>query len=201
MPTYIFSLFYDRVGLPIFLLLSGVDLIITALFCFLFSKTVQAYCYIPTSGISVGLSALGVVCFLMWFSIASFDEMSRHPIAYPSPSFWGSDFACFGVGGVALVVTQLLKDRKYLSWLLYLILFFGNSIRTYLRLTWIFGIPSTDYTVYAVLTTDMILFDFRAFLLALQFGIFSCFLFWLGELILLKMKARKRKENISCEPK
>ena len=85
-------------GLPVVLILLGVSLILSAGFCLLFSKTVKAHCHLATSAISLGLAAVGgtgIGCVLLWFSIAAFHEMSRHPITYPVSIAVG--MLCFGV--------------------------------------------------------------------------------------------------------
>ena len=73
-------------SLPDVLVLSGITLMISAVFCLLFSKTVKEHCAVKTSAISLGLSAtgaLGLVCAFVWFSIVAFDEVRKHPIEYP----------------------------------------------------------------------------------------------------------------------
>lgn len=85
-PTYylIISTLLDN--MPWVLVLLGLTLMISAVFCLLFSKTVRGHCTVKTSLISLGLSAtgaLGLICVLVWFSIVAFDEVSKHPIEYP----------------------------------------------------------------------------------------------------------------------
>ena len=85
-PTYEFIVFRIMNGWPFVAILFGITLIVSALFCFIFSKTVKNNCNIKTTALSLGLSAvgaLGLVCAFLWFSITSFGEMSKHPIEYP----------------------------------------------------------------------------------------------------------------------
>lgn len=74
-----------RIFLSIAMLLSG-------LFCLLFSKTVRKHCTIKTTAISLGLSgvgAAGLACLLIWFSIAAFGSVSAYPIRYPASILLG----------------------------------------------------------------------------------------------------------------
>ena len=80
-PTYTFMLWVSCDGLPIALISLGICLVISAVFCLIFSNTVQKYCNIKTSLISLGISCIGLVCAFLWFSIALFWEMSRRPIS------------------------------------------------------------------------------------------------------------------------
>ena len=85
-PNYKLILFLLFDSLPFILISLGIALIVSAAFCLLFPKTVKAHCNISTSIISAGLSAigaLGLTCVLLWFSIVSFGEMSKHPIEHP----------------------------------------------------------------------------------------------------------------------
>ncbi len=68
------------------LILIGITLILTVLFCIIFKKTVKNNCTVKTTAISLGLSlsgALGLVCFFVWLPIAYFGEVSLYPISYP----------------------------------------------------------------------------------------------------------------------
>lgn len=92
-------------------LLFGTALIVTAVFCLIFAKTVKKHCTIPTSAIAVGLSAvgaLGLLCVLVWYDIASAHVMSRHPIEYPFSIILG--LTCLLVF-VALIIWYV-KRRK-----------------------------------------------------------------------------------------
>lgn len=73
-------------GFPLCLTWLGGTVAVSSLFCIIFSKTVQKHCGVKTSVISLLLSAvgaLGMVCFLLWLSMAAFDEISKYPIEYP----------------------------------------------------------------------------------------------------------------------
>lgn len=73
-------------GLPLCLVWLGSAVVISSLFCLIFTKTVQQYCGIKTSVISLSLSAvgaMGLICFSLWVAMAAFGEISKHPIAYP----------------------------------------------------------------------------------------------------------------------
>lgn len=73
-------------GLPFCGISFGVTLVVSALFCLIFAKTVINTCKIKTTLLSLGISfvgAMGLVCALMWYTIVAFGEMSRHPISYP----------------------------------------------------------------------------------------------------------------------
>ena len=85
-PTALFLTFKLMEGRIICSLVFGITLIISGLFCLIFSKTIKNNCNIKTSALSLGLSAIGaagLVCAFLWFTIVSFGEMSKHPIEYP----------------------------------------------------------------------------------------------------------------------
>ena len=110
-PTHTFMLWVSCDGLPIALISLGICLVISAVFCLIFSNTVKKYCNIKTSLISLGLScvgAIGLVCVFIWFSIVSFGEMSKHPIEYPVSVLLG--IVCFFAFVVLIAV--YLKLRK-----------------------------------------------------------------------------------------
>lgn len=70
-------------GCGIFL---GVGLMVSGLFGLIFSNTVDRCCELKTTGISLGLSAVGgtgLYCFLVWFAMTAFQEVGKHPVAYP----------------------------------------------------------------------------------------------------------------------
>ena len=84
--TYKFLLASLFDGFLMVLVLLGIALIISAVFCLLFSNTVKTHCNIKTSLISLGLSSIGalsVLCALLWFEFVSFHETSKHPLIYP----------------------------------------------------------------------------------------------------------------------
>lgn len=113
-PTYKFMLSAIFDGLPFVLICLGICLVISCVFCLVFSKTVRKHCNISTSVISLGLSgvgALGLVCAFMWFTIVSFGEMSRHPIQYPVSILLGN--ICFFVFIVLMVIYFKLRKTNW----------------------------------------------------------------------------------------
>ncbi len=85
-PTYEYLILHSMNGLPLCVIVFGVTLIISALFCLIFPKTVKANCGMKTTAISLGLScvsAMGLVCAFTWFAIAAFHNAKRYPVAYP----------------------------------------------------------------------------------------------------------------------
>ncbi len=114
MPTTYFLVFRIMNGWPFVAILFGITLIVSALFCLIFSKTVKNSCNIKTTALSLGLStvgAAGLVCFFLWFSIVSFGEMSKHPIEYPLSVLLG--ILCFFAFIVLIAI--YLKLRK-INW-------------------------------------------------------------------------------------
>ena len=70
-----------------FFLCLGVALILTALFCFAFTKTARTVCGLATSAISLSLSAVGgagLYCILVCLETAVFDDAHKYPITYPT---------------------------------------------------------------------------------------------------------------------
>lgn len=109
--TYKFLLASLFDGFLMFLVLLGIALIISAVFCLLFSNTVKTHCNIKTSLISLGLSsigALGVFCAVLWFTFVSFHETSKFPIAYPVSVMIG--VVCLFV--FFLLIMFYIKSRK-----------------------------------------------------------------------------------------
>lgn len=101
-PTYKFLMYNWLHGLPLVFVLFGVALVVTALFCFLFRKTVRKCCHWQTSLTALSLSAVGgagLVCALECFTIAALSSPTRYPVAYPLSLAGGS---------VALVVFLVL---------------------------------------------------------------------------------------------
>ncbi len=110
-PTYMFAVFQVMNGWPFCGILFGGALMISALFCLAFSKTVKENCSIKTTALSVGLSAvgaMGLVCAFVWFAIVAFDEMSKHPVAYPASIGFG--LACLGI--FVFLIAVYLQSRK-----------------------------------------------------------------------------------------
>jgi len=110
-PTYEFVVFRILNGWPFVTILFGSALIVSALFCLIFSKTVKNNCSIKTTVLSLGLSAvgaLGLVCAFLWLSIVSFGEMSKHPIEYPVSVLLG----IISFFGFIVLIALYLKTRK-----------------------------------------------------------------------------------------
>lgn len=110
-PTYKFIVFRLVNGWPFCAILFGITLIVSALFCLIFSKTVESNCNIKTTAISLGLSAVGAIglfCVCLWLSIVSFHEVSKHPISYPLSIILGT--VCFFL--FVILVVYYLKFRK-----------------------------------------------------------------------------------------
>lgn len=65
----------------------GVPVIISALFCLFFGKSVSKHCTVKTSIISLALSmisGLGLCCFFIYFCCVAFDDLQQYPIEYPA---------------------------------------------------------------------------------------------------------------------
>lgn len=110
-PTYHYIVFRLMNGWPFCMIVFGITLIVSALFCLIFSKTVKNNCNIITTALSLGLSAvgaMGLVCAFLWFTIASFHEMSKHPITYPVSISLG--LFCFFL--FVFLIAVYLKLRK-----------------------------------------------------------------------------------------
>ncbi len=113
----LYSMFYRGLvdDWPFCLLTLGVALTVTALFCLIFTKTVKNNCNIKTSAISLGISAvgaLGILCFLIWFSIVAFNDISSSPITYPFSIAVGlAGFTAF----VALFLLYYTERKKHRS--------------------------------------------------------------------------------------
>lgn len=85
LPHYMFYASSMEGGLPLLLMVIGITLIITAVFCLIFPKTMVKNCLISTSLTSLSLSlfgALGIVCFFVWLPMAAFNEFSDAPIEH-----------------------------------------------------------------------------------------------------------------------
>ena len=110
-PAYEFVVFRILNGWPFVTILFGSALIVSALFCLIFSKTVKNNCSIKTAVLSLGLSAVGaagLACAFLWFTIASFGEMSKHPIEYPVSVLLG----IISFFGFIVLIALYLKIRK-----------------------------------------------------------------------------------------
>ncbi len=111
-PTYLFLLFNHLGGLPACLGMFGLGVTLAALFCLIFSKTVQVHCHMVTSAISLGLSAVGatgIISLLIWLSMAVFHDVSKHPIRYPASIALG--LASF-IGFIGLLVAYVGSRGK-----------------------------------------------------------------------------------------
>ncbi len=79
-------------GHLLFTLIFGLTLFLCGGFCLIFKKTVTNNCRLKTTALSLIISffgASGLSCFIIWYSIVVFFEMSMHPIAYPFSIFAG----------------------------------------------------------------------------------------------------------------
>ncbi len=96
----------------------GAALSLSALFCLIFTKTVQKHCRVDTSLAAVGLSAVGaagLVCFLFWIVAVAFGGRDRNPIVYAYSIFLGA--VCFFafLGLCALYVVRRQKNSSVLG--------------------------------------------------------------------------------------
>ena len=85
-PTYWFALTNIIGGLPFCIVLLGWAMTLTSLPAVIFHKTFQRICSPKTSGIAMGLSAIGgfgLTCAFYCYALAAFNEHSKHPIGYP----------------------------------------------------------------------------------------------------------------------
>lgn len=113
-PTYELVAFQFMNGWPFFAILFGITLIVASLFSLIFSKTVQNNCSIKTTALSLGLSAAGaagLVCAFLWFTIVSFGEMSKHPIAYPASVLIG--ILCFFAFIVLIAIYLKVRETNW----------------------------------------------------------------------------------------
>ena len=105
-PTYQYAV--RRLGSwPTFLMLAGGALVLTALFCLLFSSTVRKHCRIPTTVLALGMSAsgiLGLCCFLECAAIFAIGSFRRYPIRDP---------ACVITGILCAYLLVLLAVKYY----------------------------------------------------------------------------------------
>lgn len=127
-PTYQYIVTRGLGNWPTFLMLAGAALVFTALFCLIFSNTVRKHCHIPTTLLSLGMSAsgiLGLVCLLECAAIFAIGSFRRYPIRFPVCVITGMLCACLltwlavmyyrvrrkhrsGVGFVLDIVTGIL---------------------------------------------------------------------------------------------
>ena len=80
-PTYRFSLLtLSNNRLSHFLQIAGTDLIVSAGFCLLFSKTVRAHCSIATSALSLAASAVGAFALICVYVRMTANETSAYSV-------------------------------------------------------------------------------------------------------------------------
>jgi len=95
-PTYQFAV--RRLdSWPTFLMLAGIALVLTALFCLIFSNTVRKHCRIPTTLLALGMSAsgmLGLASLLEWAAMFAFGDFHKYPIRHPVCVITGMLCAC-----------------------------------------------------------------------------------------------------------
>ena len=142
-PSYTFTLSALFNGLPLVLVILGTVLVVSALFCLLFSKTVKTHCTKATSATALGLScigAAGLLCAFTWFAIVSFGKMAEHPIKYPVSTLLGIICICAFAALIALYckirrkkwsvigfLIDILTSIVYLPTLLYVFAYLFNA--------------------------------------------------------------------------
>ena len=106
-PTYQYIATWALGRWPTFLVLAGGALVLTALFCLIFSNTVRKHCRIPTTLLSLGMSAsgmLGLACLLEWAAMFAFGDFHKYPIRHP---------VCVIIGMLCACLLVLLARRYY----------------------------------------------------------------------------------------
>ena len=91
-------------------------LVLSGLFCLIFSKTVTHVCSVKTSAVALGLSATGgagLYSFFLWLVMTAFHETGKHPIAYPVSVAGG--LLCL-MGFVALLVLYFRERKQKWCW-------------------------------------------------------------------------------------
>ena len=115
-PTYEYCMFRVLEGFPFCMILLGGTLAVWGLFCLLFPNAVAQNCTKATSAVALGLSAfggLGLSCFFTWYTIVSFGNMARYPVAYPCSIAAGIvALAAF----LALLWVYIKLRKQSLSW-------------------------------------------------------------------------------------
>lgn len=112
-PTYWFLFFSLHDGLLSALALMGIAFVTSALFCFIFPKTLHNHCSLKTSALSVSLSVfggLGLVCYFFFISIAAFGSSSEYPVAYPLSILVGSLCLCAFLALLVFYFTVRIKN-------------------------------------------------------------------------------------------
>ena len=96
-PTYRYIIEGRMGGWPVFFMLAGIALVLTALFCLIFSNTVRKHCRIPTTLLALGMSAsgmLGLASLLEWAAMFAFGDFHKYPIRHPVCVITGMLCAC-----------------------------------------------------------------------------------------------------------
>ncbi len=95
---------------------------------------------------------------------------------------------------LALALKYLLKKKyKYFNFIFYSsVLILNTACYHFYQLFLVWSYNSLNYNPISSFRY-FYTFDFNSLLLSLQWGIFACFLFWLGNLIIEKIKNRKVK--------
>ena len=100
--------------LPYTLVLLGAAVMISAIFCLLFSKTGQGHCALKTSLVSLGLSATGAAglcCVLIWAACVAFGGApKRYPVRYPLSIALGMVCLCVFIL-LGMLYCKLRKDK------------------------------------------------------------------------------------------
>lgn len=113
MPSFSFFLGHELNGWPYVAFFGGIALVLSAVFCLIFDKTVKSSCSVGTSAISLALSAVGgagLNCAVIWLSIVAFDEMSHYPIEYPASIVLG--LLCLFVFAGLVVLYLIVRCRR-----------------------------------------------------------------------------------------
>ena len=110
-PTYRFLVMWAMDGWPVFLMLLGAALVITALFCLVFRGAVRKHCHISTTLLALGMSAtgmLGLVCVMIWGVMFAFSDFDKYPIRHPVCVITGLVCACL----LVYLATWYYRVRK-----------------------------------------------------------------------------------------
>ena len=99
-------------GYILLLFVIGIVLFLSGAFCLLFTKTVINNCSLKTTILSLTVSlfsAIGLICFITWYSIVVFHEMSKRPIAHPTSITGG----LISLTAVIIAIWFYIKLRKH----------------------------------------------------------------------------------------
>lgn len=100
-------------NLPHVLMIFGGAIILSSLFCIIFTKTVNKHCTLETSSISLGLSAsasLGIYCVLVFISCHIMSHPSKHPITYPTSIILG--LICLAIFAFLIFLYTKRREAK-----------------------------------------------------------------------------------------